>query len=237
MGDVMPKGKINKTAINKSVFMAVVKQRKSSINKLGQSSSVECTERTIRRSLEEGFMTPRILDDIAKHLDVDSRLLSGELHKRAERYKDPFLKEIYLAQLTPEDYPYYSKRRDELNKRPIEDLIEQILSLFEISISQFEDMDFEEQYSLQHDIFEVLIPVMRKHFAVDAFGKKDMPNLEKILCDLESYRDDHYLYEHANTVLRKRFLENPPRGVTKAEILKMSPEDLIAMDMYHDKSV
>ena len=119
MGDVMPKGKINKTAINKSVFMAVVKQRKSSINKLGQSSEVECTERTIRRSLEEGFMTPRILDDIAKHLDVDSRLLSGELHQRAERYKDPFLKEIYLAQLTPEDYPYYSKRRDELNKRPI----------------------------------------------------------------------------------------------------------------------
>ena len=68
-------------------------------------------------------------------------------------------------------------------------------------------------------------------------GKKDMPNLEKILCDLESYRDDHYLYEHANTVLRKRFLENPPRGVTKAEIRKMSPEDLIALDMYHEKSV
>ena len=64
---------------------------------LGKCEKIDCTERTIRRSLNEGKMSPCFLDQIAKHLDVDSRLLSGELHKQAGAYSDKFLRTIYLS--------------------------------------------------------------------------------------------------------------------------------------------
>lgn len=91
-------------------------------------------------------------------------------------------------------------------------MLEQILALFEISFTQFDDLDFESQYCLQHDLFNALIPVIRKHFKVDAYGRKDMPSLERIISDLENYRDNHYLHLYAEEVLRKKFLEKPPHG-------------------------
>lgn len=231
----MPKGKINKIPVDKAIFMAIIRECGSSINKLGKLSEVEenaCTERTIRRALNNGEMTPRFLNQIARFLDVDPRLLSGELHKRANSYSDELLKKLYIAQLTAKNYPYYRKRKSDLNKQPIEDQLEQILSLFEISISQYEDMDFEAQYHLQRDIFEALVPVIRTHFKEDAYGRKDMPNLEKIISDLEDFREDHYLHIFAEEVLRKRYMDNPPPGKTKIDICRMTPDALIALDMY-----
>ncbi len=230
----MPKGIIYKIPVDKTVFMSIVKECGSSIIKLGECEKIDCTERTIRRSLNEGKMTPCFLDQIAKHLDVDSRLLSGELHGKADLYHDDFLRKMYLAQLRVERYPYYRKRKTELNEQPIEELLEQILSLFDISFSQFEDMDFEGQYLLQHDLFDALVPVIRKHFFVDAYGRKDLPDLEKIICDLENFRDDYYLHLHAEEVLRKKILEHPPCGKTKADVRRMGAEDLIALDMDND---
>lgn len=189
----MPKGIIKKNDVVEQIFKAVVYECGSSIRKLGACDEIECTERTIRRSLKEGKMTPRFLDQIAKHLDVDSRLLSGELHKKADSYSDEVLRSIYMAQLKAKNYPYYRKRKSDLNKHPIDELLEQILALFEISFSQFEELDFEAQYYLQHDLLDALVPVIRKHFKVDAYGRRDMPDLERILCELENFRDDHYL--------------------------------------------
>lgn len=230
----MPKGQIYKIPVDKTVFMSIVKKCNSSIIKLGKCKDIDCTERTIRRSLNEGKMTPLYLDQIAKYLNVDSRLLSGELHKQANSYADDFLKKLYLAQLRPEKHPYYQKRKSDLTKQPISELLERTLALFEISLSQFESMDFESQYSLQHDLLDALVPVITKHFKVDAYGRKDMPNLEKVLCDLESYRDDYYLHLYAEEVLRRKFLKHPPTGFLKADICKMDPEELISLDMYND---
>lgn len=227
----MPRGTIYKIPVDKSVFMSIVKECGSSIIKLGECEKIDCTERTIRRSLNEGKMTPCFLDQIAKHLDVDPRLLSGELHKQAESYDDNFLKTISLAQLKVERYPYYQKRKADLNKQPFEKLLEHILSLFDISISQFEKMNFESQYLFQHDLLNALVPVIRNHFKMDAYGRKDMPELEKIIYELENFRDDHYLHLYAEEVLRNKFLEHPPIGKTKASIRKMGAEELIALDM------
>lgn len=136
-----------------------------------------------------------------------------------------------LTQLKVKNYPYYRKRKSDLNKQPIEELLEQILALFEISFSQFEDMSFEEQYLLQHDLLDALVPVIRKHFKVDAYDREDMPNLERIIYELENYRDNHYIHIHAEEVLRKKFLDKPPFGKTRADIRKMDTEDLIMLEM------
>lgn len=227
----MPKGIIDKVPVNKSTFMSVIHECGSSIIKLGACGEIDCTERTIRRSLNEGKITPSFLDQIARHLDVDLRLLSGELHKQANSYSDEFIKSVALAQLKAENYPYFRKRQSGLNAQPIETLWEQILALFDISFSQFEDMDFEARYILQHDLLDALAPVIRKHFTADAFGRTDMPNLEKVISDLENYREDYYRNLYAETVLRKRYLEKPPQGKNKEDILSMSTDALVALDI------
>lgn len=227
----MPKGTINKIQVDKPVFMTVVHECGSSIIKLGECAAIDCTERTIRRSLNEGKMTPCFLDQIARYLDVDSRLLSGELHRKADLYSNDMLRTLYLAHLKVGNYPYFKMRQADLNKQPMEDLLEQILALFDVSFSQYEAMDFEAQYLFQHDLLDSLVLVIRKHFNADAFGRKEMPNLEKIINDLENFREDHYLHIYAEDVLRKRFLETPPLGKTKADIYRMSAEELVDLDM------
>ncbi len=227
----MPKGTIRKAPVNKSIFMTIVRECGSSIIKLGACEEIDCTERTIRRALNEEKITPTFLDQIARHLNVDSRLLSGDLHKQANSYNDELIRSIALAQLKAENYPYFRKRQSDLSAQPIEILWEQILAQFEISFSQYEEMDFEARYLLQHDMLDALAPVIRKHFAADAFGRTDMPNLEKVIIDLENSREDHYLNLYANTILRQRYLENPPQGKTKEDILRMSTDALIALDI------
>lgn len=227
----MPKGTINKIQVDKPVFMTVVHECGSSIIKLGECAAIDCTERTIRRSLNEGKMTPCFLDQIARYLDVDSRLLSGELHRKADSYGNDMLRSLYLSHLKAGNYPYFKKRQADLNKQPMEELLEQILALFEVSFSQYEAMDFETQYLFQHDLLDSLVPVIKKHFNADVYGRKEMPNLEKVINDLENFREDHYLRIYAEDVLRKRFLEIPPLGKTKADIYRMSAEELIDLDM------
>lgn len=227
----MPRGTIKKIQVDKTVFMSVVHECGSSIIKLGACAAIDCTERTIRRSLNEGKMTPCFLDQIARYLNVDSRLLSGELHRKADLYDNDMLRSLYLAHLKAGNYPYFKKRQADLNRQPMGELLEQILALFEVSFSQYEALDFEAQYLFQHDLLDSLVPVIRKHFNVDAYGRKEMPNLEKIIYDLESFREDHYLRIYAEEVLRKHFLENPPLGKTKAEIYRMSANELIGLDL------
>lgn len=230
----MPKKTIYKIPVDKVAFMSVVKECGSSIIKLGECENIDCTERTIRRSLNEGKMSPCFLDQIARYLDVDPRLLTGELHKQANFYSDDLLRTMCLAQLKAKEYPYYQKRKSDLNQQPIGELLEQILALFEISFSQFEMLDFESQYLLQHDLLDALVPVIRKHFEVDAYGRTDMPDLERIIYELESFRSDYYLHLYAEEVLRKKFLECPPHVKSKVEIRRMDVEELIKFDMYNN---
>lgn len=91
----MPKKPIFKIDVDKKIFMSIIKECNSSIIKLGECNEINCTERTIRRSLNEGKMTPTFLDEIAKHLNVDTRLLSGELHQNANLYKNEYLRKIF----------------------------------------------------------------------------------------------------------------------------------------------
>lgn len=229
----MPKGKIYKETINRDIFIAVVHECGSSIKKLGACNEVACTERTLSRAMKEGKITPTFLDQIARYLDVSPRLLSGSLHKQARSYNNELLRNISLAQLKAKNYPYFEQRKTDLNKQPIGELLEKILALFDISFSQFEEMDSEAQYLFQHDLLEALVPVIRKHFKADAYGHDEMPNLEKVILDLENYRDDHDLQIFAENVLRKQYAENPPSGKTREDILAMSADALIALDMYN----
>ncbi len=228
----MPKEKKYKETIDKDIFIEVLKYKGISIRKLGDVKSIDCTERTIRRSLHDMRMTPIFLDQIAKYLDIDPRYLSGELHRKARSVTNQVLKEQWLRRLNPHNYPYFRKVQDDQRMRPIKELLESLFSLFDISYNQFESLEFEKQYDLQHEIFDSIIPIIKKYFIEDGYGQMGLPNLDKIVFDLENYRDDYYESLYADTTLREKFAENPPHGVTRKKILSMSPEELIRLDLY-----
>lgn len=227
----MPKNLIHKETIDKNVFMEVIKYKGVSIRKLGDVESIDCTERTIRRSLNENKMTPIFLDQIAKHLDIDPRYLSGELHRKARSFTNKVLKEQWLKRLEPHNYPYFRKVQDNQHMKPIKDILESMFSLFDISYNQFESLEFEKQYKLQHELFNSIISVIMKYFDKDGYGQKGLPNVDKIVFDLENSSDHYYESLYADTILREQLAENPPPGITRKIILSMTPEELIEIDL------
>ena len=77
----MPRGKVKMVDVNREVFDKVLDAKKSSIRKLAKI--VTCSDKTIRRELGKGGLRPQYVDEIAKVLNVDPRLLTGELVKKA----------------------------------------------------------------------------------------------------------------------------------------------------------
>ena len=161
----MPKGFVETDHVNKDVFMQVLKLKKTSIRRLDEELSIECSDKTIRRSLNNGKMRRQYIEQIAKYLDVDSRLLTGELVEGAFHTTNSVIRELYLNPLTHiEDFPYFREEQERLQREKIDETLKRILSLFEISYKQFEEKDFEEQYSFQHDLLDAILPVIYKHF-------------------------------------------------------------------------
>ena len=137
--------------------MELIRYKKSSIRQLGKLKSIDCTERTIRRSLNEGLITYKFLDQIARQLDLDPELLSGKLHKHADSIDDPILKQLYLNTLSPDRHPYYKKIYSEQIKKPIADFLSSLLSFFKISYKQLNEFPFEMPLVLQMLISCLLI--------------------------------------------------------------------------------
>lgn len=210
--------------------MELIHYKKSSIRQLGKNESIECTERTIRRYLNEGFITYKILDQIARQLNLDPKLLSGELHTYANSIDDPTLRKLYLNTLSPNRHPYYKKIYAKEIKNPISDFLSSLLSFFKISYDQLDALPFETKYQFQYDFFEAIIPIIDKYFKTDGYGNPLNENLYLPLFQLENYYDQHEMEVFALQKLRPKFLQNLPKGYTKQQISEMSANDLIELD-------
>lgn len=229
----MPKNVCKTVPVQKKVFLHILKLKNSSIRKLGEAQDIDCSEKTIRRELNNGGLREQYVDQIAKHLNVDSKLLTGELVKNAFTTTDKTWRRIYLQPLGHiEDFPYFRAEQERLRRENISETLKRILSLFEISYAQFEAKSFEEQYEFQHDLFTAILPVIFKHYEMDGYGNTDGLSMQRIIYELESYRDDYFESQNADTVLRKRFMDKPPKGYTKDQIKKMTPDEIISLDLY-----
>ncbi len=231
----MPKNKVKTEPVNKDIFLKVLKAKGSSIKKLDKERTVTCSDKTIRRSLNNGGMRRIYIDQIARHLDVDPRLLTGEMIRGAFLATSSLEKNLYLSPLRHIDkYPYFRAEQDRLRKEAMSETIKRVLSLFEISMDQFNEMTFDKQYVFQHDLLDAILPVIYKHFNEDGYGDAEMISCQRIIFELENFKEDHDFREYANTILRQRFIDNCPKGYTVKEINAMSPDELIDLDMMLD---
>lgn len=183
----------DKVSFDRKCFEEALKLRNSSIRKLGKvTGGIGWSEKTIRRALIVGQISPELLDDIARHLDVDPEYLSGKHHRKAEKYEDPNIRAMALYNLKAERYPYILKQqRDKTDNHFLYDrYLENILIIHNLSLKQFNDLPFEIRKKIQLELEESICRVLTKHFEKDAFGKDLYPDIYMLQNDIDNYDPD-----------------------------------------------
>lgn len=221
----MPKNKVETIKVDKQIFLEVIKLKGYSIRKLGavDQNLIKATDKTIRRQLNEGRMRPEYIEEIAKYLDVDSRVLTGELINIYGRVNLYPLEHI-------DDFTYFHRQREQFREENIEYMLYCILMLFNRSFSQFEAKNYFEQYLFQKELFEAMYNIITKYFHVDGLGKTDEEEAQRIFAELDYERENHYMNLHVNNNIRPRLLDNPPIGYTKEEINRLTIDEIIQLD-------
>lgn len=230
----MPKKDVEVVKVNKRVFSYILKKKGSSIRKLGEEPDIHCSEKTIRRELnDKGGLRPQYVKQIARYLNVDSRLLTGEMLKKGYRQDGSGFRYYCSSPLDHiEDFPFFHEEHEKLmSMEETMGTIYHILSMFRISSKQFQDLDFDAQYCFQYDLFSAIVQVICKHFDRDGFGNETGSLYQETINELEDYKETHDIYQHANTVLREEFLRKLPLGYSRDKIKKMSAEELIALKL------
>ena len=182
-----------KVFIDRKCFEETLKLRNSSIRKLGQvTGGVGWSEKTIRRALIDGQISPELLDDIAQYLDVDPEYLSGKYHRNAEKYEDQYIRALALYNLKAERYPYLLKQqRDKINGYLLYDrYLENILIIHNLSLEQFNNLPFEIRKKMQLDLEGSICSVLTRYFDKDVFGKELYPDIYRLQNDIDNYDPD-----------------------------------------------
>ena len=189
----MANKKEKKVSFRRSCFEEALKLRNTSIRKLGNvTNGIGWSEKTIRRGLEGHKISPILLDEIAKRLDVDPDYLSGRYHEEAERCSDPTVQKIWLHNLTAEKYPYLLvQQRDRSNGRFLYDrYLENILVIHNISLNQFNELLFDKQKTMQVELEAAICQVLLQYFEKDASGCDTYPEIYHLQNDIENYDPD-----------------------------------------------
>ena len=229
----MPRGQIYKEKINKEVFLEILKQKNYSIAKLVRDEIVDCNEKTIRRSLNEGRITPRYLNSIAQKLDIDPRFLSGQIHMEFDDLDEKFRK-IFYSYLDVNEYPFSRMELEENKKTGITNFITAILNLYDISYEEYDKLDFDTQTNIDRDLITSIGDILIKYFKKDSYGKAGLPKADFLLYDLDNYIENHYQLVYADTTLRDKYTNNPPKGFSSKDIINMSAEEIFDLDVKLD---
>lgn len=90
----MANKRLKKVPVNKQEVMLLLHDKGFSIRGLGHpETGIKWSEKTIRRGLNDGFMTLDLVDAIAKHIDVDPNVISESFDIGLNTYH-----KIYLTQ-------------------------------------------------------------------------------------------------------------------------------------------
>jgi lambda repressor-like predicted transcriptional regulator len=86
-GTKMSNKTINKMPLNKERLLSILKEKGISLRSLDRDPNLDACEKTIRRALTSGAISPTILNSIANYLGVDPNYLSGcdEYSTKAEQ--------------------------------------------------------------------------------------------------------------------------------------------------------
>lgn len=179
-----------KVPFRRSCFEEALELRNMSIRKLGNvTNGVGWSEKTIRRGLKAKRISPILLNEIAKRLNVDPDYLSGRYHEEAEKCSDPIVKKILLQNLKAEKFPYLLvQQRDRLDGKFLYDrYLENILVMHNISLEQFNELPLDKQKNMQVELENVICKVLLKYFEKDASGRDTNPEIYHLQSNIDNY--------------------------------------------------
>lgn len=135
---------------------------RTSLRKLNIDSTLNASERTIRRAKETGKINPDILDRLGKCLNVDPLFLGGEYDQCAERWANsPEEIDEIKATFTIADHPYVMHERRRLNAMQY---IKDLLIENEIPVSEMNAMPRDTQIHFLLDMERATAKVLWQYF-------------------------------------------------------------------------
>ena len=219
----MPKNKVAMRKIDKEIFRRVLKKKNSSIRKLGKDDRIQITERSIRRLLDDGRMRDCYVREIARLLDVDPRVLTGDIYSVYAGFSFDPIEHLEL-------YPYSREEEDKYRVENIKEIISRILSTFNRSYIQYNALSVDEKYQFDEEVFNSLFAIVTAHFPRNIFGEENAVEDISILNDLGCEREEEKILQSADTILREKYIANPPEGYTSEQIKSLSREQIYAID-------
>ena len=177
-----------KEPFDKACVMEALHLRGSSIRKLDTEHEFGWSSKSVERGLRDGEVSPDLWDALGRYLNVEPDYLTGKYHRECENVADPILREIWKSSLKAERYPYILKQKKTKidGKFLYSKCIEYILTLHDISIEQFNQMDENLKKDFQISLENAIVPVIIKYFPQNAFGNDTWPEAYGIQIGLEN---------------------------------------------------
>lgn len=163
--------------------------RKTSIRKLGANHKFGWSSKSIERGINDGEISPELMNALAQHLNVDTDYLSGKYHKPLEMIKDESVRYALKVGLKAEKFPYilHKKRIKYDGKFLYDRYLEDILVIHGISIHRFDEMQFEKQKSLKLDLEDAIVNVLIKYFPNNELGQDNWTEINSLWYEIENY--------------------------------------------------
>lgn len=218
----MPKNKVQTTPVNKDIFIKIVKKTGFSLRKLDQkkidNSEYLCSERTLRRGLDNNQLRPADLDKIARFLNLDPAYLSGDYYKKSLRYRnrpiDDYVNDCFK-------YPYYARNYNKIFSTNRYEALSNLLQLFNLSFVQYNELPFNSQMKLQEDLYKSIYKIFSSYFDVDSKRRDGYTTLDEILFYIQDEMDEQPLITICDTEIRQEYIKNPPEGYTSEQFITM----------------
>jgi len=184
--------KFKKVPLDRECLMEALHLRNSSIRKLGADYAFRWSSKSIERGIKYGEISSELMDALGRYLDVDTDYLSGKYHRDAEKIKDETVRENLKSALKAKKFPYLRKQQciKYDGKFLYSRYLEYILIIHDISMRQFDEMQFEKQKSLQLDLEDAITTVLIKHFPCNALGQDHWPDIDRVKYEIETYNPD-----------------------------------------------
>jgi len=161
----MAKKESKKRAINVEWFKKVLKRQHASVISLGKErGGTKWTERTIRQSLQDGEMSPGLLNAIAKEIDVHPDYLAGKYCWTRELpiMNEPGVREYWDEHfLCPANYPYILFEQAKVGSH--QHLVNTLI-IHGISDAAFKNLDTETRQKIESSIDQATTELLHRWF-------------------------------------------------------------------------
>lgn len=199
----MANRKIEKVPIDRDWFIATLKAKGFSVRSLGNPDSdnfINWHEKTIRRALdsERPAMTPKLLDDIAKKIDVYPDYLAGNYAWTLDVLDDEGARQHFMDTfMNPDNYPYIRKQQEDLSTH--RHLLNTLL-MHGIDEGQFKSLSQKDRDRLRHHLDLAITDVLKNYFPrcttmerVDYIESFDWETEQDVIEAMFTYLEEHGL--------------------------------------------